>query len=263
METNIYGKENNKSSLFKAERQGETRTNPKRIALAQKNVNTQDAKTDYFKKRNDGEKYKVVMKSQKDSDNVRRNEKNAVFVQREQTKNLGRHELHTRKDGVKNPSQSKQTENTPVKAKNASRKVWSLDDFEVGDPLGQGRFGRVFMAKEKKSGTIVALKVIFKRDLREHKLEEQLKREIEIQCHLRHPNILRLFGFFHDKERVYLILEYAEKGELYKHLLKRTKFSEREAAKAHMKPENLLLTKNGSIKISDFGWAVHVPSNQQ
>lgn len=44
----------------------------------------------------------------------------------------------------------------------------------------------------------------------------QLRREVEIQAHLRHPNILRLYGYFHDDARVYLILEYAPNGELYK-----------------------------------------------
>ena len=45
-----------------------------------------------------------------------------------------------------------------------------------------------------------------------------VRREIEIQSHLRHPNILRLFGYFYDECRVYLILEFAPKGELYKSL---------------------------------------------
>ena len=47
-------------------------------------------------------------------------------------------------------------------------------------------------------------------------MEHQLRREVEIQSHLQHKNILRLFGYFHDEHRVYLILEYAAKGELYK-----------------------------------------------
>ena len=49
-------------------------------------------------------------------------------------------------------------------------------------------------------------------------LKISFRREIEIQSHLRHPNILRLFGYFYDECRVYLILEFAPKGELYKNL---------------------------------------------
>ena len=43
----------------------------------------------------------------------------------------------------------------------------------------------------------------------------------------RHPNILRLFGYFYDKTRVYLILEFAPKGELYKELTKQKRFDEK------------------------------------
>ena len=48
---------------------------------------------------------------------------------------------------------------------------------------------------------------------------------------IRHPHILRLYGYFHDAKRVYLILEYAEKSELYKQLSKYGHFSEAKAAR--------------------------------
>ena len=59
------------------------------------------------------------------------------------------------------------------------------------------------------------------------------RREIEIQSHLRHPNILRLFGYFYDECRVYLILEFAPKGELYKSLKQQPegRFEEAQSAK--------------------------------
>lgn len=114
----------------------------------------------------------------------------------------------------------------------------------------------------------MALKVLFKSQLQQSQVEHQLRREVEIQSHLRHPNILRLYGYFYDQvqcsyrllmfktvqvmlpnckqytemeprlyfplfslqKRVYLILEYAAKGELYKELQKCKYFSERRAA---------------------------------
>ena len=109
-------------------------------------------------------------------------------------------------------------------------KRWTLSDFDVGRPLGKGKFGRVYLAREKKSSYVVALKVLFKQELIENHVEKQLRREIEIQSHLRHPNILRLYGYFYDAKRVYLILEYASQGELYKVLQKKTKFDERQAS---------------------------------
>lgn len=45
----------------------------------------------------------------------------------------------------------------------------------------------------------MALKVLFKNQLQQSQVEHQLRREIEIQSHLRHPNILRLYGYFYDQ----------------------------------------------------------------
>jgi aurora kinase len=159
---------------------------------------------------------------------------------------------------------------------------WQLDDFDIGKPLGRGKFGNVYLAREKQSGYIVALKVLFKNQLQESNVEHQLRREIEIQSHLRHPNILRLYGYFYDESRVYLILEFAAKGELYKELQKCKYFNEQRTAtyikaltKAltychakhvihrDIKPENLLLGLHGELKIADFGWSVHAPNSRR
>lgn len=66
----------------------------------------------------------------------------------------------------------------------------------------------------------MALKVLQKSQLTKAGVEHQLRREIEIQSHLRHKNILRMFGYFYDEKRIYLILEFAPQGELYKKLMK-------------------------------------------
>ncbi|KAG6538707.1 hypothetical protein ZIOFF_003835 [Zingiber officinale] len=105
-----------------------------------------------------------------------------------------------------------------------------MNDFDIRKSLGRGKFGHVYLAREKKSSHIVALKVIFKSQLKQSQVEHQLRREVEIQSHLRHPKILRLYGYFYDQTRVYLILEYAAKGELYEELQKSKCFSERRTA---------------------------------
>ncbi|XP_042497618.1 spindle assembly checkpoint kinase-like [Macadamia integrifolia] len=53
---------------------------------------------------------------------------------------------------------------------------------------------------------------------------------MEIQSILSHPNVPRLFGWFHDNERIFLILEYAHRGELYGELRKSCHLSEKHAA---------------------------------
>ena len=114
----------------------------------------------------------------------------------------------------------------------------------------------------------------------------------------RHNHILKLYGYFYDQSRVYLILEYAAQGELYKKLQKLGRFDEeRSATVSHcftmglkvsslcvqyvrqladalkychskkvihrdIKPENLLLSFKGDLKIADFGWSVHAPSSR-
>lgn len=65
-------------------------------------------------------------------------------------------------------------------------KHWTIEDFEIGKTLGRGNFGSVFLAREKASGFIVALKVMYKKQLIAAGIERQLKREIEIQGHLRY-----------------------------------------------------------------------------
>lgn len=161
-------------------------------------------------------------------------------------------------------------------------KKFHLGMFEIGRPLGKGKFGRVYLAKEKSTGFVCALKVLHKSELQQGKVEKQVRREIEIQSNLAHPNILRLYGHFHDTKRIFLILEFAGKGELYKHLRKETKFPEWKAASyiaqmaaalkylhgkhvmhRDIKPENILVGIHGEIKISDFGWSVHAPNNRR
>ncbi|KAF2198475.1 serine/threonine-protein kinase-like protein [Delitschia confertaspora ATCC 74209] len=161
-------------------------------------------------------------------------------------------------------------------------KQFHLGMFEIGKPLGKGKFGRVYLAKERSSGFVCALKVLHKNELQQGKVEKQVRREIEIQSHLAHPNILRLFGHFHDAKRIFLILEFAGKGELYKHLRREQRFPEWKASqyiaqmaaalkylhKKHVmhrdiKPENILVGIHDEIKISDFGWSVHAPNNRR
>lgn len=72
--------------------------------------------------------------------------------------------------------------------------------------------------------------MLYKEQIEKYKLHNQLRREMEIQSRLRHPNVLRLYGWFHDEDRIILILEYAHGGELYKKLRKIGRLSEQQSA---------------------------------
>lgn len=58
---------------------------------------------------------------------------------------------------------------------------------------------KVLSSSFEQSNHVVALKVLFKTQLKHSQVEHQLRREVEIQSHLRHPNILRLYGYFYDQ----------------------------------------------------------------
>lgn len=56
-------------------------------------------------------------------------------------------------------------DNLNLRPANFDPHAWSIDDFEIGRPLGRGKFGHVYLAREKKSKYIVALKVLYKKQL--------------------------------------------------------------------------------------------------
>lgn len=166
--------------------------------------------------------------------------------------------------------------------KQPALKTFHLGMFEIGRPLGKGKFGRVYLARERQTGFVCALKVLHKNEIQQGGIEKQVAREIEIQSNLRHPNILQLYGHFHDRKRIILILEYAGKGELYKRLQREDRFPEWKAAQyiaqmasalrylhrkhvihRDIKPENILVGLHGELKVSDFGWSVHAPSGRR
>jgi serine/threonine protein kinase len=134
----------------------------------------------------------------------------------------------------------------------------------------------VTKVKQKSSGQIFAMKVINKKFISTHGGSALLKREVEIQQSLNHPNIIKLYDFFNDDINVYMILEYAANGNLFKHIkIKGKGLTEKDAfllffqalvglevlhsadiIHRDLKPENLLLDEKFNLKLCDFGWSV-------
>lgn len=105
-----------------------------------------------------------------------------------------------------------------------------LGMFEIGKPLGKGKFGRVYLARHQASGFVCALKVLNKDEIRLEGAEKHVRREIEVHSNLRHPGVVGFYNWFQDSRRIFLILEYVAGGELYKSLRREGRFPERRAA---------------------------------
>jgi hypothetical protein len=151
----------------------------------------------------------------------------------------------------------------------------TAEDFEPLRCLGKGTFGTVLLVKQQTTGRLFAQKQFKKASLTVHKrLIEQTKTERTIlESVNRHPFVVKLFYAFQDHEKLYLILEYAQGGELFTHLAQERMFTEEVAsfymaemvlALEHLhrnlgviyrdlKPENCLLDADGHLLLTDFG----------
>ncbi|KAM4608180.1 serine/threonine-protein kinase 36 [Discoglossus pictus] len=147
-----------------------------------------------------------------------------------------------------------------------------MERYHVLDLIGEGSFGRVYKGRRKHSGQVVALKFIPKVGRSEKELKG-LKREIQIMRDLRHPNIVRMLDSCETDREVVVVTEYAE-GELFQILEDDGKLSEElvrdvsaqlvsalyylhshRILHRDMKPQNILLGKDGTVKLCDFGFA--------
>jgi len=151
-----------------------------------------------------------------------------------------------------------------------------IDDFEVGVTLGTGSFGRVRFATHRASSEHYAIKMLKKSEVIRFQQVEHMISEKNILHRLSeepHPFIVNLKATFQDPRYIYMVLEYIIGGEFFTHLRNAVRFDSKTSQfyAAHvvlifeylhsmdiiyrdLKPENLLLDKEGYLKITDFGY---------
>ncbi|WWC92044.1 uncharacterized protein L201_006998 [Kwoniella dendrophila CBS 6074] len=169
------------------------------------------------------------------------------------------------------------------------RKKVDVKGFELGRVIGHGAFGVVRIAREKQSGRLVAMKQLRKADMLRKSQEGHVRAEKDLlaaaasqslsTCVAGEENykpswIVQLYYAFQDNDHLYLVLEFMGGGDLLNLLVERDTFSESMTKfyisemimgleETHslgfihrdIKPDNFLFTKQGHIRISDFGLA--------
>jgi serine/threonine protein kinase len=157
-------------------------------------------------------------------------------------------------------------------ARAGGNKRVGLKDFERIRVLGKGAFGKVILAREKKTGEVYAMKILKKTHVVNKRQVEHTMSERYVLGRTKHPFIVGMHYAFQTNEKLIFVLDYCAGGDLYYHIsraghlpLDRARFytAELVEALAHLhsrgvvyrdlKPENVMMDMDGHVKLVDFG----------
>ena len=149
-----------------------------------------------------------------------------------------------------------------------------IGPFRVIRQLGVGGMGMVYLVEYIKNGQSFALKMLSPGLLSDKRVNARFEREIRILKRMKHANIVRVFGWGKHEGQRYIVMEYVDGGSLEDRLRKKGRLNWKQALTAtrqvslaleylhnqgiihrDLKPANFLLTRDGRLKLSDFGIA--------
>lgn len=149
----------------------------------------------------------------------------------------------------------------------------TMDDFLKIEKIGEGTYGVVYKARNKQTGQIVAMKKI-RLESEDEGIPSTAIREVSLLKELKHPNIVCLEDVIMEESRLYLIFEFLSMDlKKYMDSIPTDTFMDKELVRSYLyqitaamlfchrrrvlhrdlKPQNLLINKEGVIKVADFG----------
>lgn len=148
-----------------------------------------------------------------------------------------------------------------------------MERYQRIDKIGEGTYGVVYKASDKATGEVVALKKI-RLEAEDEGIPSTAIREISLLKELQHPNIVRLYDVVHTERRLTLVFEYLDqdlkkyldicegglettilKSFLYQLLCGVAFCHTHRVLHRDLKPQNLLINREGKLKLADFGLA--------
>ncbi|PPQ77748.1 hypothetical protein CVT25_011183 [Psilocybe cyanescens] len=203
--------------------------------------------------------YKVAVDSA-----IERNTRRVELERRLQTESLMSEERKNRQ-----LQQLGKKESTFLRMK---RTKLGLDDFRTVKVIGKGAFGEVRLVQKADTGKIYAMKLLKKDEMLKKDQLAHVRAERDVLAESNSPWVVQLFYSFQDASHLYLIMEFLPGGDLMTMLIKYDTFSEdvtrfylAECVLAieavhnlgfihrDIKPDNILIDKDGHVKLSDFG----------
>jgi len=148
-----------------------------------------------------------------------------------------------------------------------------MERYQKMEKIGEGTYGVVYKAKDRVTGEIVALKKI-RLEAEDEGIPSTAIREISLLKELQHPNIVRLFDVVHTERKLTLVFEFLDqdlksyldicdsgidlpilKSFLYQLLTGVAHCHHHRILHRDLKPPNLLINREGQLKLADFGLA--------
>ena len=154
------------------------------------------------------------------------------------------------------------------------------DRYEVQEKIGTGGMSDVYRAKDHKLNRFVAVKVLKQEFSENANFVSKFRVEAQAAAGLAHPNIVNVYDVGEENGIYYIVMELVEGITLKKYIERKARLSVKEAVSiaiqvsmgieaAHnnhiihrdIKPQNIIISKEGKVKVTDFGIAKAATSN--